>query len=94
MPDLMDIQPTAPVPAAPRAATEPAAMPPRESPAIVPSFRFIPSPAPSLGHRWLDTFEIARLYAEAAQRDLISGAETTRRTDPAARVSPGETLRG
>jgi hypothetical protein len=94
MPELMEIQPTAPIPATLRETAEPAAMPPRESPAIVPSFRFIPSPAPMLGHRWLDTFEIARLYAEAAQRNLISGADTTRPTNPATRVSPGEKTRG
>lgn len=94
MADLMELQPTAPVPAPARPTAEPAAMPPRESPAIVPSFRFIPSPTPMLGQRWLDTFEIARLYAEAAQRNLISGAETARLTDPAARVTPGEKARG
>lgn len=94
MPDLMEIQPTAPVaaPALPRG--EPAAMPPRESPAIVPAFRFVPSPAPMLGQRWLDTFEIARLYAEAAQKNLIAGAETTRPTDPSARVTAGAAVRG
>ncbi len=109
MANLMDIQPVAPVPAPgptlgpARASAGPDAGPVREgpvregpgraSPAIMPSFRFVPSPAPMLGQRWLDTFEIARLYAEVAQRNLISGAESSRLASPASHVTSGEKAR-
>lgn len=76
MPDLMDLLPVAPAipPTRPAAAADTA--PGRaDRPAVIPAFRFVPSPAPMLGTRWLDTFEIARLYAEAAQRSLIATGE-------------------
>ena len=94
MPDSIEIQPVAPVPAPARPAAEAPAVPERASPAIVPSWRFVPSPTQALGQRFLDPFEMARLYAEVAQRNLIAGVETTRLTDPATRVSAAETTLG